>query len=304
MNRGKVIVEYAFLYTRSFFRSKRPVVIDTWVQFPRNGSDQSFCGLGDLLRGVCFLHQICKRFGYEFHVDFRGHQLSRFLEPRHHPYESIVDARAGMIEFKVFTENLSAARYIEDAYSTDPVVTFMTNGSKRTFRDPGYLSEASKIFARDCFRIRQDQMAWILSRLPKGNYKILHVRLGDSLLVDDSQRTPSEAFDLLYEHLKPYITPATLFITDAAAFKQYITLRDPDLSFIQGMPVHIGLEATDEALMDTMTEFVALQRATIIHTYSIYNWDSGFARSASILYDVPMHRIPRIAPWIDGQIPK
>lgn len=149
-----------------------------------------------------------------------------------------------------------------------------------------------------------DQMAWILSRLPKGNNKILHVRLSDSLLVDDSQRTPSEAFDLLYEHLKPYKTPATLFITDAAAFKQYITLRDPDLSFIQGTPIHIDLEASDEALMDTMTEFVALQRATIIHTYSIYNWEAGFARSASILYDVPMHRIPRIAPWIDGQIPK
>ena len=147
-------------------------------------------------------------------------------------------------------------------------------------------------------------MAGILARLPKGEYNILHVRLGDSLLVDDTQCTPIEAFDLLYEQLKPCITPDTLFITDAATFKQYINIRDPDLSFIQGTPIHIGLEASDEALMDTMTEFVALQRATIIHTYSIYNWDAGFARSASILYDVPMHRIPRIAPWIDGQIPK
>lgn len=303
MNRRKVLLQYAYLFTRSFLRNKRPVVIDAWVQFPRNGSDQSFCGLGDLLRGVCFLYQLCNRFGYEFHVDFRGHQLSRFLEPRHHPYESIVDQREGKVEFKVFTENLSAALHIEEAFTIHPVVTFMTNGSKRTFRDPGFLSEGSKIFARDCFRIRQDQLSWIETRLPQNKFDILHVRLGDSLLVDDRDLKLIDAFDQLYDHLSAFMTPSTLFITDAPALKRYVTDRTSELTFIQGMPVHIGLETSDESLLDTLTEFVALQRASVIHTYSIYNWDSGFAKSASILYDVPLQRIPRIAPWIDGQLP-
>ena len=303
MHRLNVLIQYIYLFSRSLLRRKRPVVIDTWVQFPRKGSDQSFCGLGDLLRGVCFVHQLSQRFGYELHVDLRGHQLSGFLEPRPHPYETIVDQRHGQIEFKVFTENLSAARFIEKAYASHPVVTFMTNGSKRTFRDPGYLNEKAKSFARDCFRIRNDHMRRIEERLPSHAYQILHVRLGDGLLVDDRNLILHDAFNELYAHLKTFIGPSTLFMTDAPAFKRYLTDREPQLTFIQGMPVHVGLETSDDTLLDTLTEFVALQRASIIHTYSIYNWDSGFARSASILYDVPLIRIPRIAPWIDGQLP-
>lgn len=48
---------------------------------------------------------------------------------------------------------------------------------------------------------------------------------------------------------------------------------------------------------------MALQTATAINTYGTYHWDSGFAKSAALLYDIPLKRIPRIAPWVDGQLP-
>jgi hypothetical protein len=303
MNKLKVILQYSYLFFISRLRKSQPVVVNTWIQFSRNGSDQRFCGLGDLLRGVCFLHQICQRFGYEYHVDFRGHQLAAFLETRSHPFESVIDQRNGNIEFKVFTENLSAVRHIEQSFTSQAVVAFMTNGSKRTFRDPTYLKPSSKAFTRECFRIKPAIREEIRKRLPSVAYEILHVRLGDGLLVDDRTRLLEDDFGILYAKLEIFIRSNTLFMTDSPAFKRYVTARNPGILFIHGMPVHIGLASSEETLLDTLTEFVALQKASKIYTYSIYNWDSGFAKSASILYDVPIERIPRISPWIDGEVP-
>ena len=303
MHKISVLFQYSYLFLRSRLRHRQPVVVNTWVQFSRNGSDQRFCGLGDLLRGVCFLYQLCQRFGYEYHVDFRGHQLATFLEPRPHPFESVIDQRNGNIEFKVFTENLSAIRHIEHAFASQSVIAFMTNGSKRTFRDPAYLTPSAKAYARACFRIKPAVMEEIRKRLPSEGYQILHVRLGDGLLVDDRSRLLEDDFALLYARLETFMRSNTLFMTDSPAFKSYVTARNTRILFIQGMPVHIGLDSSEETLLDTLTEFVALQEASKIHTYSIYNWDSGFAKSASILYDVPLERIPRISPWIDGEVP-
>jgi|GEM_PF-697236 len=61
--------------------------------------------------------------------------------------------------------------------------------------------------------------------------------------------------------------------------------------------MHFGIETDTDSLFDTITEFFSMQKALIIYSYSVYNWDSGFAKAASLIFNVPMVRIPRIEAW-------
>ncbi len=134
-------------------------------------------------------------------------------------------------------------------------------------------------------------------RLPKGRYEILHVRLGDSFMQGGSSAGIDSRFKLLYEHLREYINSDVLFITDSLQFKSYLMEVQSDLQFLPGKPVHLGLQADKESILDTLAEFMSMERASRINSYSVYDWDSGFTKAGSLIFDVPLRRIPRIQPF-------
>ena len=72
-----------------------------------NGSIKTY-GLGDLLRGTIYLHQMSVHFGFKFVVDLRLHPISQHLIVNEHDHMEYVNANVNKIKI-MLTVRCSAA---------------------------------------------------------------------------------------------------------------------------------------------------------------------------------------------------
>jgi len=110
---SSIIIEKGWWLLKSKIRLYcNQAIILTWVQKPRNAAADHFWGLGDYLRGALLLYRISRKYEYRYIVDTQHHPISEFLVQEIHPYSALVYDRKYKIDFKVFTDNHSAVRFI------------------------------------------------------------------------------------------------------------------------------------------------------------------------------------------------
>lgn len=140
-------------------------------------------------------------------------------------------------------------------------------------------------------------MQKITEKLPKVDYNVLHIRLGDEQLLGNPSSSKDEDYAILYDYLKAYFeNNHLLLLSDSPSFREYAKKKN-NFYILPIKPTHFGIETDTDSLFDIITEFFSMQKALIIYSYSVYNWDSGFAKAASLIFNVPMVRIPRIEAW-------
>jgi hypothetical protein len=66
---------------------------------------------------------------------------------------------------------------------------------------------------------------------------------------------------------------------------------------------HIGYETTHAILKATIEDYQILMGATMIYTYSVYNWISGFVNWCSTAYGIPLINLKKRAqPTLKGTL--
>ena len=81
-------------------------------------------------------------------------------------------------------------------------------------------------------------------------------------------------------------------LTDSSVVRNYAE-RWYTYQLLPYEPKHLGLHKTKDEIAGTVFEFQIMCSADKIYTYSTYDWVSGFAMAAKLIYDVPTINLKR-----------
>lgn len=261
----------------------KKTVIFVWTITPCNitpTDNYAFWGIGDIIRGIIAVNEICAKYDYEFYIDFQKHQIKHFLKENVHPFSSHVESTKNIPY--IFPGKVE--KYITEC--NENIVMLVTN---EVFNKPIPLNMKTQLknilTPNDTF---QKEINVYISKLPK-NYEILHFRLGDDKLV----RNNDIYFENIINKLDNHFNENKVIVTDNMTLKQFLLKKEKYYNNIldTGMPCHIGIQTTLSSLKNTLIEFYIITRSSNIRSYSVYSWISGFVNIPSILYDIPLQKI-------------
>lgn len=232
-------------------------------------------GLGDLIRGAANIHTACCDLGLDFELDYSGHPIAQIFA---YELSEKKDNKTIFINFKNHDELIE---YIRVQLASDSEIEFMSNGYGvwndtyvNKFRD--FLRP--RLVLKDEYKVRAKKL------LPEPfTYEVLHFRLGDNHLIEGVIDLTNDVKKVLEKN----INQSTFLITDSLALKNY-AVKNYGVHTLPGNPTHIGLSESLDQLFNTQLEFMLMSSARQIKTYSCYSWISGFAQSASFVYNIPL----------------
>jgi hypothetical protein len=218
-------------------------------------------GLGDILRGLITVYYLCKEKGYNLKVDMTMHPLG--LLPAENSGEKPVFFSGSYQQIADKVRNL---------LQSEQETRFFTNGPLEIYSmKPGADKELTALVNS------------ILCPVERPSYTVVHVRLGDMHMNSDA--IPRALFFKALRAIRPYLQQDTLLMSDSTVFKHVIKKHFPNITILEGEPTHIGKGSNTDF---TMLEYEHLICSKHIYTYSVYGWVSGFAKSASYLYGIPL----------------
>ena len=258
--------------------SSLKVLIAKYVSYPRT---ENIYGLGDYLYGVMYLFQLANLKPKKFllKVDYSQSSLAPFLQ-------------------KVISPSLLEPKYLfHEARDRD----FLTEKEVFTNKRPVKpITPACRDFVlRNALPLDQKSFSkvnWFLENygLYKRQYTVLHVRLGDSGLLDIKDpghisiaKVVNELNRVIlnFEETRQYI-----LVVDSVTLRNQLSRSG--LKVTNGLVAHTGFALNqDVALENTLMEFFLLMNSEKIIQFSAHSWGSGFSESAALLAGIPLDRI-------------
>jgi len=260
-----------------------------------NGSIKTY-GLGDLLRGTIYLHQMSVLHRFNFIVDIRGHPISQHLIVKDHPYMKYVDENRNKTAIKLVNchENNSFKNVYNASLKSAAPLLICTNMYCNE-----QLSHECKQFMKQLlipnemfktYLTEKNTLNKLSSDYPSS---IVHFRLGDDEFCTTKPNDLSKMNHAM-NMLKKYAGQSDIFITDSFRFKQFLIANNFNIKMFNTRPLHLGEISTlfkddvSESFKETLYEFFTLSNSHKIKTYSAYDWVSGFVKFVSLIYDVPL----------------
>ena len=279
--RGHAIAreQYREAIDAAFERYRQPEIIQT---FPKPATETEFHGLGDFIQGAGTVLQLARKLKILGSVSLSGTALAEFL---------------------VNTRPLPEPMYRNPTrfYHGAPIPKLTTKSVVFTNQRLGQTwdSEISNATRRLCLTPRisfEEDLSRVRASLGVSEhcYRVLHLRFGDEHV--SPTKVPFRWSQMIEAAL------AKLHEAPNGKFSQVIVMSDqPALAtkLLLGSPVtvlpsnrrgrHIGLALTDPVVVrNVLVDFFLLARSCQILSLSVYPWVSGFAKSASDVFGVPL----------------
>lgn len=240
-------------------------------------------GLGDLLRGTVGMLQYCEQRGYQCIIDTSLHPLSQLLVSPVHPYSDLIQANKGNIK-GIFS---GVEQFIETELQNKDVVFLFSNFGLDVYDrpiSPHVLSAVQKVLT-----LQPEVAAYIdtkLQSVPYTPFSIVHFRLGDEDLICGETGNYDEYVKILASASEEN----QILLSDSSRFKE--SVKDRIFTFDEPVS-HVGYHTDRNQLLHTVFEFILVTRAKHIRTFSVYGWTSGFVKSASYIFGIPLTVIGR-----------
>lgn len=257
-----------------------------------NGSIKTY-GLGDLLRGTIYLHQLSVQLGFNLVVDLSMHPISKHLLVKDHDHAQYINENMN----KLHIVNAHEPRKFNVIYnaSLDPnePLLICTN---MFCREP--LSDSCKHFMKTLLTPNEAFTNYMIQQNTAYNlsapYSIMHIRLGDDEFFENKPVNVNDINDAI-TIIKRYTRPDDILLSNSHRFKQRVkSLHGTTIPMFKTRPLHLGELSTmfhnnvADSFKETLYEFFVLGHASTIKTYSVYDWVSGFVKFAGLIYDVPV----------------
>lgn len=257
-----------------------------------NGSIKTY-GLGDLLRGTIYLHQMSVRLGFDLIVDISMHPISKYLIVNKHAHAKYVNANMHKLHIVNAHETTKFDFIYKTSLDSEEPLLICTN----MFCDEPLSSECKQFmktlltpnetFAN--YMVQQNESYRVVTP-----YSIMHIRLGDNEFFENKSVNNSNVNDAI-ALLKRHTMPGDILLSNSYRFKQHVkALYGTAIPMFNTRPLHLGELSTmfhdnvADSLKETLYEFFALVNASSIKTYSVYDWVSGFVKFAGLIFDVPV----------------
>jgi hypothetical protein len=300
-------------------------IIFNWVQDAKNVRDSegwdnpngSYWGIGDIIRGIITTYIYCKKKNYKFRVSFRYHPLYCLLKNDNEYNTDKILSLSNICNYDVSNYDMSNTDFIweekiEDYIeknindehnicenNNDKIIHFMHNQKYNELDFTEEIKNNISIYLREIFTPNKEILQNYLNLMNKfnivNNYKILHFRLGDNGLIKLKEENSiiNKAIKILNNFVCNNETKNLVIITDNTYFKKILEQKY-DLHIIQFDKIgHFGKHKDLEKLKGSLLEYYFMILANNIISYSVYKWNSGFAKSASIIGNniISFHKI-------------
>jgi hypothetical protein len=277
-----------------------------------NGNVKSF-GLGDLLRGTIFLHQMSVKLGFKFAVDIRQHPISLHLDVNPHGrndacQNEYVDANMHKIKIMGCHEAAKFDAIYNASLRTPEPLLICTN----MFCNESLTAEC-KQFMKTLLTPNESFAKYITHQNDlhhiSSQHSILHIRLGDDAFFKNK---PVNGFNMneAAKIISRYAEPNDILMSDSFWFKQQLKSMNVNVAMFNTHPLHLGdfstrfIEIIEDSFKETLYEFFTLTKSSILKTYSVYGHVSGFVKFAGLIYDIrlidlkqlrqPPPKVPRV----------
>jgi hypothetical protein len=240
----------------------------------------NFWGIGDIIRGIICVYQICKKHNFEFIVDTMNHNISKYLLNEEHKYADFVKNNINNISF-VLPENIN--NFI--ITNTQEVILLITNGFYVTPID-----EDCKLFIKKLLTPIESFEKYIKYQLNYKNltnYTITHARLGDNMMID--KHIDINKINKFYEIIKNIKSPNQILLSDCYELKTFVNAQNHNIVTYDTTICHSGQDKQD--LHDTLFEFFLILNSDKINSITVYGWLSGFVNIAHMIYDIPVKQM-------------
>lgn len=238
----------------------------------------NYWGLGDMIRGTVYLHQLSIEMGFKFIIDIQLHPISKFLKYKLHPYSDLIRKQKDNILFSHNPRN--------DILEADnDIIYFFTNGPNIDYNIDG----DTKQFIKQIFIPNENFQSYLndrLSLIQSKKYSIIHYRLGDDYLVNNKIMICDDYLD----HFKKHYESTDILISDSVNFKKNIK-KYFDIFAYEDDIGHIGYHIDDDLVKNTLVDFFMVSNSSKIKTYSSYGWISGFVNWIHQIYDIELINI-------------
>jgi len=243
----------------------------------QSNNTDNFWGIGDMVRGIVCVYQICKRLNYNFIIDIQHHPISFYLKERTHAYTDLIDKDnihfIGNSEYYILNH-------------PDDVIFFITNDH---YKDE--IDIKCKELLRDVFTPNEKFQDFIDTKLININlkdYSVIHFRLGDDYLVRKNINT--ELMNECHQIFLRNREENQIVMTDHDYFKNMLIQTENIFTF-DTKSVHLGYKDHENSIQYTLFELMVLLNVSKIKHYSAYGWTSGFINTANIINDIELIRI-------------
>jgi len=267
-------------------------------------------GLGDVLRGTIFLHQMSVKHGFKFIVDIQLHPISQHLMMRAHEHMEYVRENANKIQImeQYPPEFLFYKLYNAHLNNPEPLL-ICTNAYCNE-----NISMECKQFMKTLLTPNERFAKYIHDQNALHNvlapYSILHIRLSDEFNetgteinateielnepVTESNNHHCDSFSIInsaMQIVRVHAEPTDIFVSNSFRLNQHLKSENVNIRTFNTNPMHFRSVSTlDEAesFKETLYEFFTLTNASKIKTHNRYYWVSGFVKFAGLIYDVPV----------------
>jgi len=270
-------------------------------------------GFGDFIRGCFFIIQFCSKFDFQYDIII-NHPISKFLKN----FDSN-NSFTSNHNIKMFTEtNFHECVYDEENYIQKFRLTKETFG-----RFLNYLSSLpvtnnsvfsyNILFPYDNITIEEynkirflfepsveinDKVNEILTSLSlvKKDYSVLHIRSGDSYLINKNNKFDTLYFETIKDEIAQFIVKNKknnknniLLIADNNIIKLFLNEMFPDIKFLVHDITHIGegVKLQENKLKNTMIDFFLISNASFIFSLTSYSHGTGFSYWCSKIFNIP-----------------
>lgn len=266
-------------------------VIYTWTlnvsnYKPTDGSN--YWGIGDILRGMIACYVLCKKHNYNYIIDIQKHPISKYLKQNNHEFIEHVKTNDDI----PFIQTNELENYIQN--TDQNVLMLMTNSliPNNVKIDDDIKTMIMNIFEKnDSFAKYYEDCKQELNL--DDEYYICHFRLGDDYIVRNSSNI-NKVEQVYNKFLKDKELDKRnhLIISDCMLLKKYISDKRSDIILFDAKEIsHLGYNANNIDMRDTMLEFFLISESKYIETFTVYQWTSGFVLYPSMLYDIPIKRL-------------
>lgn len=260
------------------------ISLDNEIRQITNVYNKGYFGFGDYLRGCLFLSQLCIQQKKRFIMNYSDHPISEFLhsiDNTHIPENTII----------TYTNKFTYNNYISFLNKKKKHnISVLTNLYPSKPIHNNVIMNVLKQIEPTPQLIQSIQNYLLEINLEKNKFTVIHLRLGDNILIS-KDKISYFAFFKIIKILKKILNPKQkyLILSDNHFIKVIIHKYFPFTSFKNTNITHLGVSQNMESnsVLDTLTEFFIMKHCIHIISFSTYTHRTSFGEMASLLFYKP-----------------
>ena len=281
--------------------------------------NQSNCGIGDFLRGSCYLFDILQNKDINLQISFQNHDIGNYVTSIFDEESTVLFDVDKIIDCESLNKELCFSNdYIENiqknfinALATDRKnICLFSNYHSNISLDP--ISYECQEFMQNNIIFSHEVESAFKDLDINNEYEITHVRLGDNATVKydyaDSSNVNTKKYSVNFLKLLKSIHSKQLdsgrdmlILSDSNDFKQYVidsniprvsvqhlnsTHSSDNPGFIQS--TFFYRKDKINKMFYTALDMKVLSKSKKINSFSVYPWGSGFCFWLSKIYGIPI----------------